>query len=317
MSKSKQELINQRLASFTSQLSPVAPDKTYMKRASERLREELLKPQSQQLWTRYISHRIATDKSVLSYRAISRAMSAAENERYGINVPPNRYKDRVRRAILGERMTLETLRLFADTFSFSTEAVNYISTLLAQTQNLENLPTEKRIPRFDVTTTFYDIYVNKHHQIYKMRCNLVFRALEDSCNYYWAPLGPEIEKVEVHSGATLKWHETFNMHYFQLNSPLDTSESGSIDYTMHLKDGADADTDESILVLQYGKARSNVFYRFFFDEDPATTEILKCTRTSIAESEQDSEVSFDLLIHQKRVSLFLERVEKEIVMFEL
>lgn len=314
MNNSKHELTKQRIASFTSQLSPVSSHDTYIQRASERLREELLKPQSQQVWGRFISKHIVTDKSVLSYRAISRAISAAENERYGVTLPPNRYKDRVRRAILGERMTLETLRLFAETFSFSTEAVNHISTLLAQTQNLEAPPTGKRIPRFDITTNLYDIYVNKHHQTYKIRCNLVFRALEDSCNYYWAPLGPEIEKVEVHGGATLKWHETFDMHYFQLDTPLDTSESGAIDYTMYLKDG---NADESILAVQYGKTRSNVFYRFFFDEDLATTEILRCTRTSIAESEQCSEVSFDLLIRQKRASLFLERVENEIVMFEL
>lgn len=309
------QLNKKRISALVSQLAPVADSMAGSEAAGERLRMELQKPEAQKIWSRYLSKNIATNKNVLSYRAISRAISAAQFERYGIEVPPNRYKDRVRRALLGERLTAETLRLFADTFGFDQAAITYMSEMIALKENVVVPPTEKRIPRFDITTTFYDIFINEEHLTYKIRCYLVLRALEDSCYYFWAPVGTDIQDIEIHRGASLQRHEDLKLYYFELEKPLNTSESGELDYTLHVSDVPDI--EGAVMAIQYHKTRSNVFFRFFFDDPQGAPEALKCSRKNIDNEFSAEETVSDLQVHEGRASYFLSHVANELILFYL
>lgn len=311
----KREKIDQQVSTFLSQLQPQASSSpTHTNQASLLLRDALLEPATHKIWSRYISDNIATDKNVLSYRAISRAISASEWSRYGIESPPNRYKDRVRRAILGDRLTIETLRLFTETFPIDPHVAQKISELIAQSSAQETPPDEKRIPRFDITTTLYDIYVNRKLRTYKIRCNLVFRALEDSCDYLWAPVGTDIKNIEIHHGASLRWHEKFNMYSFELDTPLNTSECGELLYTINIDDVPD-ESEDAIMAIQFGIARSSVFFRFFFDEPDEAPIHLTISRKSTEKNSTAPESLSETPVHDGRASVYFDRVRDDLLLF--
>lgn len=310
----KREKIDQRVNSFLSQLQPQTSSPTHTNQASLLLRDALLEPSTHKIWSRYISDNIATDKNVLSYRAISRAISASEWSRYGIESPPNRYKDRVRRAILGERLTLDTLRLFTETFPIDSHVAQKISDLIALNATQETPPDEKRIPRFDFTTTLYDVYVDKKFRSYKIRCNLVFRALEDSCDYIWAPVGTDVENIEIHHGGSLKWHEKFKMFSFELDTPLNASECGELLYTITFED-APQEEEDAILAMQFGKPRSSVFFRFFFDYPAGAPEKLMVSRKPTEKNSTLPEILSEIPVHQGRASAYFDRVRNDLILF--
>lgn len=82
------------------------------------LRSELLEPYVRDTWERYIHHEKLGEANPFSIRAIARAISAHQHTVYGLEIPPHKYKDRVRRAITGEHISSETIDLFSETFGF-------------------------------------------------------------------------------------------------------------------------------------------------------------------------------------------------------
>lgn len=96
--------------------TPLSDSTTHL--VSALLRSELLEPYVRDIWERYIHHEKLGEANPFSIRAIARAISAHQHTVYGLEIPPHKYKDRVRRAITGEHISSETIDLFSETFGF-------------------------------------------------------------------------------------------------------------------------------------------------------------------------------------------------------
>lgn len=307
--------IDKRVSTFLAQLQPQSDSaSTPVYLASQLLREALLAPASQKIWSRFNSDNVATDKGVLSYRAISRAISDSERKQYGIDAPPNRYKDRVRRAIIGDRLTVETLRLFTETFPFPEKTSQRIYDLITHNP-FENISAqERRIPRIDITTTLYDVYINPHLRVYQIRINIVFRALEDFCEYLWAPIGTDFDNIKIHQGGSLKWHENFKMYFIEFDTPLNTSECGELLYTLTIQDAPD-DEEDAFLATKFTAPRSSVFFRFFFDDIEKAPSTINISRKSMDKESMGSETFSQIAVHSGRASVYFERVQNDLLVF--
>lgn len=287
-----------------------------IQRASQKLQEELLKPQAQAVWSRYLSSQVPSDTQVLSYRAISRAIAAAEFSRYGIENSPNRYKDRVRRAILGQRMTVETLRFFAETFSFEENVTAEIQELITNHVSPVYDPLGTQKPRFMITTSLKDIYFDENREPQKMRCNLMIRAEENACKFFWAPTGEEIKDITVNYGGKLLWRDDIQQLVFELNHPLDISESAELDYTIHFVGGHTGE-NEPIMHAVYPRPRPHAIYRFFFDEKvDISGQNIKIQRKSLGEGGKTTEW-IEIKIQNNRASIYLTDLGHEELLFYL
>lgn len=285
--------------------------------ASSMLRDELLAPEAQKIWAKYLPDSIAQGSApVISYRAIARAIAADQYRRYGIEESPSRYKDRVRRAVIGQRITVDTLELLAETFNFSDQARQEISKCIsAEEIRRDSHKIENRNHFITPTSTFYDIYFDKNLRAFKIESTMVVRAVADEVTEIWAKHGEDIDRIELLEGGVSEWDEDRGAWKFTLVYPLAAHESIMIRYVTHINTSV---KQEGYISLNYGTTRQACFYRLFFDDPTVSPEAIKVTRRfpSASFSPFGTETKeYTVPAYGNRASFYLDNVYKETLIF--
>lgn len=146
------------------------------------LQAELLEPYAKEVWHRFVHHKTFLDRGSLSIRAIARAISAHQRDRYGHNVSPQHYKDRVSRAISGEYISPETLDLFCETFNFPVKTARTLRLAMFQGfENSETLTLLRTSPQAVISNAFIELLPEDHDEV-AFSATVVYLALETGCS---------------------------------------------------------------------------------------------------------------------------------------
>lgn len=291
-----------------SQQSPKDP---LYARTRERLRELLLSPEAQKVWTAFAPQNVSPTKQVLSYRAISRAIAAQQQRDYGYLHEQSRYKDRVRRAFLGEKITAETVHLFAEAFGFDEHTTQELLELRGAEEVAHANPGLKA--NLSITTSLYDIYLDQYRQVYTIRVSLIARSLVDDCQRIYSPtVRNEIKDVRFLSPGTSVWDEEENRYRLNLNYPLRMGESIPVDYEMDIV--PDVEPPE-VLELNFVKSRSSAVIRLFFADEHTAPRTVKVVREIKDDVAGTIEKNIDLPVAGWRASIYLSPVYNETLHF--
>lgn len=287
-----------------------------LKQASQLLIQELLKDTAKSRWGPHLPQKITQSTDVISYRAVARAISKNEYLTYGVEYEANRYKDRVRRALTGQGMTQDTLRLFSDTFLFSEEVITQISDLLTSAR--PEAPTKSQYStrlRYDITSSFYDLFVDANLKPYKVVCTLVIRSKQHELDGVWAPQSEDTPKVELVTGGTSVFDEERQMNHFLFDYPLAELESTEICYVMHI----DRESEQrGIFALRYLLEREKSFFRVNFDNPETAPSALEIIRQGNEGTPNAGvETSTTISVHHGHASIYFPFLNRERIIFAL
>ncbi|MFW0181234.1 hypothetical protein [Rothia sp. P5766] len=164
-----------------------------VKLASAILRQELLSASNRAIWSKHTASDGDPPSQTLSVRAISRAIAAHCKHYYGQDCSSSRYKDRVSRAIRGEHISLDTLNLFTETFSFSPSAsANLHEVLTTGIETDEMLGMLRVVPQASIVSSFTRVDLapsdqdGEDHVMAHINAKLL--SLETGCSALLLPL---------------------------------------------------------------------------------------------------------------------------------
>ncbi|WP_421083509.1 hypothetical protein [Rothia nasimurium] len=164
------------------------------------LRAELLEPGPRSIWEPYLHQERLKESNPFSIRAIARAMSAYQEDTYGLHISPSVYKDRVWRAITGQGMSQDTLELFCNTFDFSPETTTSLNRALGgNIDDGTSLAYLVNQPQAMATAAFADIQLTSDGSPITLQLNLTLLALEAGCSILHLIL-PGAKEVTVPEG---------------------------------------------------------------------------------------------------------------------
>lgn len=162
----------------------------------------LLTEQSRAVWETYAKNKEYDKSSVLPVRAIARAMSAYENSTYGLEVAPQQYKDRVSRAVSTGQISLETLDLMCQTFSFPSETVKSLRQAVIQGFDAsESLQIIQTIAQVMLSSSYFDLHISTDPESpgkFELHVTLTLLSLEAGCTAVLFPFG-NIQEVTCES----------------------------------------------------------------------------------------------------------------------
>lgn len=286
--------------------------KEAIQEASRLLSEELIKEPAKKIWAKYLPQNISADTQVLSYRAIARAIAHNSSYRYGIDHEANHYKDRVRRAILGQSLTQDTLHLFAETFDFSEALVKQISEVLVSSQPQESLKSEFTTAlRYEITTSFYDIFFDKNLTPYKLQCTLTVRSQQPELDGVWAAKTPDTKGISIIEGGRSVYNEERDMYHILFDYPLNESESTEISYLLTINKSTAKHV--GFLSLYYERLRPTCFFRVNFDDPENAPVSLPFERHPDG---GDMSVTH-LKVHDGHASIYLPELSYERIIFRM
>ncbi|WP_237198640.1 hypothetical protein [Rothia nasimurium] len=163
---------------------------------SSLLRSELLEPYVRDVWERYVHHEKLGEANPFSIRAIARAMSAHQHTVYGLEIPPHKYKDRVRRAITGEHISSETIDLLSETFGFDERTRKTLHK--AATQGFDDSETVQFLrtnPQVLTSSCYLDIQLDPTDPgVFTLHATYTLLSLESGCSafVFSLPQGQEL-----------------------------------------------------------------------------------------------------------------------------
>lgn len=302
-----------RPSNLTSMPPSASDEVSSIETAGNILRAELLKPEAHKIWAQYLPSMISESTDVMSYRAISRAIAHHLHQRYGMDEAPSRYKDRVRRAVLGQSLTPDTLELFADSFNLPTQTVEEISSLIVRNDTrvpYKDLP--RRNHRYQPTSSFYDIYFDENLQATQIICSMILRSVDDYVDTLWAGHSEDIKHIEVIEGGTSSWDEAHQAWKFKLDYLLAPRESIPLRYVIDINQNLE---QEGLISLAYGVSRSACFYRLFFASSETAPEAIELARIPTDGQGAENSPTEKIQVFEKRASLYLDTVDKEKLLF--
>ena len=160
------------------------------------LRSELLEPYVRDTWERYIHHEKLGEANPFSIRAIARAISANQHTVYGLEIPPHKYKDRVRRAITGEHISGETIDLFSETFGFDERTQKALHKAAAQGfDDSETVQFLRTSPQVLTSSCYLDIQLDPAAPgTFTLNATYTLLSLESGCSafVFALPQGQEL-----------------------------------------------------------------------------------------------------------------------------
>ncbi len=132
---------------------------------STQLRQALAQPSAQKIIKQYNPDHSSLEENDLGVRAISRVIAESQRRIYGINASSTKYKDRVRRALVGQSVTPDTVHLFADAFEFDQQTVNQLLSQLSHENALSStaLTYLHEFPQAAVNHVFIDVSQTDHN----------------------------------------------------------------------------------------------------------------------------------------------------------
>lgn len=148
------------------------------------------------MWERYVHHEKLGEANPFSIRAIARAMSAHQHTVYGLEIPPHKYKDRVRRAITGEHISSETIDLLSETFGFDERTRKTLHK--AATQGFDDSETVQFLrtnPQVLTSSCYLDIQLDPTDPgIFTLHATYTLLSLESGCSafVFALPQGQEL-----------------------------------------------------------------------------------------------------------------------------
>ncbi|WP_237200560.1 hypothetical protein [Rothia nasimurium] len=164
------------------------------------LRAELLEPGPRAIWEPYLHQERLKESNPFSIRAIARAMSAYQEDTYGLHISPSVYKDRVWRAITGQGMSQDTLELFCKTFEFSPETtISLYRALSGNTDDGMSLTYLANQPQAMAMSAFADIQLTADGSPITLKLGIILLALEAGCSILHLIL-PGAQEVTVPEG---------------------------------------------------------------------------------------------------------------------
>lgn len=213
---------------------------------SNLLKQALSTPKSLEVLKRAMA---SSPCEVLSVRAISRVIARSQLEVYGVKVAPDKYKDRVRRALSGESLSLDTLYLFAEAFNFSDETLQGLIEQLNQENALasSSLAWLFEYPQATVVSAFIDIElsqdITKHH---KAMVTATISSLEQGASSFviFVP-GSILSPDEDLEGCTATKITDEGHWLLTLNQPLRALTHTIIRFGFHI----DINPDENVLTV--------------------------------------------------------------------
>ena len=287
--------------------------------ASELLRAELLSPRAQKIWAQYLPETIRGQQPpVISYRAVARALANEQHRIYGVDNSPNRYKDRVRRAILGQRLTQETLELFAETFDFSPQQRERIGNLIAPSRARKVRGSVQSRDHFIIpTSTLYDIHLDSALTAYKIKNTMVIRALAEEVDTVWAANSEDIARIELIEGGTSSWDGDRKLWKFTLCHTLEAQDCLILRYNTYLNT---AFAQEGLITLSYSSARQSCSYRLFFDDPssaPSHLSVIRNFSSASASPFYTDSKEYKIPVYSNRASFYLDNIYREAITFKV
>lgn len=153
-------------------------------RAGALLREQLLTPSSRSIWEPHQRKDTGNSPDVLSVRAIARAISAHQDQAYGLTSSPDQYKDRVWRALVRGSLSHETIQLFSDTFSFSPDVTEeLIESLVESPHHSDTSNTVEASPQVIPISSFYSVAPSPDPGWMALEATVTLSALESGCDH--------------------------------------------------------------------------------------------------------------------------------------
>lgn len=170
--------------------------------ASTILCSALLEDKSRNIWEPYAKKKEYDGSSPLPVRAIARAMNAYEHSTYGLELAPQKYKDRVSRAISNGQISIDTLDLMRQTFAFSPETVHSLQqAVMHGFDATETLQIIRTIPQVMVSSSYFDLYISPDEDSlgkFELKVTLTLLSLEAGCTAFLFPF-PHIEEITCES----------------------------------------------------------------------------------------------------------------------
>ncbi|MDY6052111.1 MAG: hypothetical protein SPI83_06875 [Rothia sp. (in: high G+C Gram-positive bacteria)] len=180
--------------------TPTSDSTTHL--VSSLLRSELLEPYVRETWERYVHHEKLGESNPFSIRAIARAISAHQHTVYGLEIPPYKYKDRVRRAITGEHISSETIDLFSETFSFDERTQKALHKAATQGfDDSETLQFLRNNPQVLTSSCYLDILLDPADlEAFTLNATYTLLSLESGCSafVFALPQGQELTCTNQH-----------------------------------------------------------------------------------------------------------------------
>lgn len=151
----------------------------------------LLDEKSRSIWEAHAKKKEYGRNSALSIRAIARSMSAYENSTYGLKFSPQKYKDRVSRALSSGRISIDTLDLMCKTFAFPPETVRSLhQAVMHGFDASETLQIVRTIAQVMVSSSYFDLRICSDVRSpgkFELKVTLTLLSLEAGCSVVLFP----------------------------------------------------------------------------------------------------------------------------------
>lgn len=151
----------------------------------------LLDEKSRNVWEPYAKRKEYGRNSALPVRAIARSMSAYEHSTYGLKFSPQKYKDRVSRAISTGQISIDTLELMCETFAFPPETVRSLQqAVMHGFDDSETLQIIRTIAQVMVSSSYFDLCVSSDPSSpgkFELKVTLTLLSLEAGCTVVLFP----------------------------------------------------------------------------------------------------------------------------------
>lgn len=153
-------------------------------RVIEILRQTLQHPHNRKIWEQHSAQEGKTRPADISIRAISRALSNSERKIYGLDTLPDKYKDRVWRALEEGVITAETIGLFVNTFNFEPQLIDELMNQLSSKPKVSSRPTDSLdIRQVTPINSFYNFYPTADPLWMKVEASVTLSCLERGCQF--------------------------------------------------------------------------------------------------------------------------------------
>lgn len=224
--------------------------------ASQELKALLSEPQYRKLWSPYLPASLQDKPDSFSYRSIARAISVLYHRKYGKELDASRFKDRVRRALMGQKLTTDTLRLFADSFDFTESESQRVLQHLAQ----EDHDRHRKVNyRYLVNSCMHDVYVNEQMQAEELHITFTVQTLSEECDSIFLHQCPWTDHIVSAEGCTWEFREDLEGWFFYFPHVLAPLESIIFRVVAKLKP-----QEKPSYVLASYTAQTNISVRIFF-----------------------------------------------------
>lgn len=151
----------------------------------------LLDERSRNIWEPYAKKKEYDRNSALPIRAIARSMSAYEHSTYGLELAPQKYKDRVSRAISSGHISIDTLDLMCKTFAFPPETVRSLQQAVMHGFDAsETLQIIRTIAQVMASSSYFDLHVSSDPASpgkFELKVTLTLLSLEAGCTVVLFP----------------------------------------------------------------------------------------------------------------------------------